>query len=128
MIISINQSINNYLSAPHPWVQPFAVIDFPSIGEGLPPSYQSSLSTNVVQNDGDLVNSFEIKHKIADLEATIQKNSQEMQRMQNELASNFQKQLMDMQQKQLDALRSLFEEEFQRGIQEGQSVDEKCTD
>ena len=78
-----------------------------------------------MQNDGDLVNSFEIKQKIADLETIIQKNSQEIHRMQQELASNFQKQLMDMQQKQLDALRSLFEEEFQRGIQEGQSVDTK---
>ena len=112
----------------HNLLQLLSLIFFP--GEGLPPSYQSSLPTNVVQKDEDLLNLSEIKQKIADLEAIIQKNSQEMLRMQNELASNFQKQLMDMQQqqKQLDALRSLFEEEFQRGIQEGQSVDEKCTD
>ena len=75
-------------------------------GEGLPPSYQSS----VAQKDGDTVGLSEIKQKIADLETIIQKNSQ---KMQQELASNF--------QKQFDALRRLFEEGFQQGIQEGLS-------
>ena len=68
-------------------------------GEGLPPSYQSS----VAQKDGDSVGLSEIKQKIADLETIIQKNSQ---KMQQELASNFQKQ---------------FEEGFQQGIQQGLS-------
>ena len=72
-------------------------------GEGLPPSYPSS----VAQENGDSVGMPEIKQKIADLEAIIEKNSQEMQR---ELASNF--------QKQFDALRRLFEEGFQQGLQQ----------
>ena len=86
-------------------------------GEGCPPSYQSS----VEQKDGDSVSLqlSEIKLKIADLEATTQKNSQEMLRMQQEQASAF--------QKQLDALRKLFEEGFQQGIQQGQSVYKKCS-
>ena len=74
-------------------------------GEGLPPSYQSS----VAQKDGDSVGLSEINQKIADLETIIQKNSQKMQ----ELASNF--------QKQFDALRRLFEEGFHQGIQQGLS-------
>ena len=72
----------------------------------------------------------DIKQQIADLEAIIHKNSQEMHRMQQELASSFQKQLMDMQQqqKQLDALRRLFEDGFQQGTQGVQNVDKKCNE
>ena len=84
-------------------------------GEGLPPSYQSSLGPK----DGDSLNLSEMKQKIADLEAIIHKNSQEMHRMQQELASSL--------QKQLDGLRKLLEEGFQQGIQQGHSVNKNAT-
>ena len=87
-------------------------------GEGHPPSYQSS----VEQKDGDSVSLqlSEIKQKIADLEATMRKNSQEMHCMQQDLASSF--------QKQLGALRKPFvnEEGFQQDIQQGQLCTKKA--
>ena len=76
----------------------FAVIDPFSVGQGPPPSYEASVEQNPdLQSDTNLM----LRQKIADLEATIQKNSQEMHRMQQEVAASFQKQLdalMDMQQ------------------------------
>ena len=45
------------------------------MGEGLPPSYQSSEA----RNNGDAMNLSAIKQKIDDLEAIMWKNSQEIQ-------------------------------------------------
>ena len=65
------------------------------VGQGPPPPYEPSVDQNP---DPQSDTNQRLEQKIADLEAIIHKNSQEMHRMQQELASNFQKQLIDMQQ------------------------------
>ena len=82
------------------------VISPSCVGLGPPPPYKPSVDQNP---DPQSDTNQRLEQKIADLEAIIQKNSQEMQHMQQELASNFQKQLMDMQQQfqtQLNRLES----------------------
>ena len=78
-----------------------------SVGQGPPPPYKPSVDQNPdPKSDSNLQR---LEQKITDLEATLQKNSQEVHRMQRELASNFQKQLLDMQQQfqtQLNRLES----------------------
>ena len=82
------------------------VISPSCVGQGPHPPYKPSVDQNPDPQSGT---NQRLEQKIADLEAIIQKNSQEMLRMQQELSSNFQKQLMDMQQQfqtQLNRLES----------------------
>ena len=72
----------------------FIVIGPSSVGQGPPPPYEPS-----VEQNPDPQSDQRLEQKITDLEATLQKNAQEVHRMQQELASNFQKQLMDIQTK-----------------------------
>ena len=60
-----------------------------SIGQG-PPPYKPSIDQNP---DPQSDTNQRLRQKIADLEAIIEKNSQEMHRMQQVLTSDFKKQL-----------------------------------
>ena len=61
-----------------------------SVGQGPPPPYKPSVDQNPdLQSDTNLM----LRQKIADLEDTIEKNTKEMHRMQQELNSDFKKQL-----------------------------------
>ena len=78
------------------------------LGQGPPPPYKSSVDQNP---DPKSDTNQRLEQKITDLEATLKKNAQEVHRMQQELASSVQKQLMDIQtqlgQMKLDMQSSL---------------------